>query len=240
MDSSVGSSVTSSEPTTVNHPVQVVRVADGKSLPYEIRIGAGLLPQAAELIAAALGTVPRRVHLVSDTTIAPLHAPALQQSLESAGAKVFVHTLPTGESEKSWARLEALSDAILESGIDRSDALVALGGGVVGDITGLAGALLLRGVPVVQVPTSLLAQVDSSVGGKTAIDTKRGKNLIGVFSPPRLVLCDSDVLASLPLRELRCGLAEIIKYGLAFDPEFFAWLEANATRLTNPKGLGLC
>ena len=215
--------------------VQIVRVADGQAVPYEIQIGAGLLSRAAELIATALGDLPRSVHIVSDTTLAPLYAPAVRESLESAGAKVFLHTIPLGESEKSWQRLEALTDAILANGIERSDALIALGGGVVGDITGLAGALLLRGVSVVQVPTSVLAQVDSSVGGKTAIDTRHGKNLIGAFYSPRLVLCDLSVLSSLPVRELRCGFAEIIKYGLAFDADFFAWLEDKAAILSNPK-----
>ena len=215
-------------------PAQIVKVAGGNHPPYEIFIGAGLLPQTAEAIASTLGQLPSRLHLVSDNQVAPLHLAPVENALRGAGAEVFTHIIAPGEGEKSWDGLKSLTDKILSQGIARDDCLVALGGGVVGDLTGLAGALLLRGVPVVQVPTSLLAQVDSSVGGKTAIDTRQGKNLIGAFYPPRLVLCDTSTIASLPVREVRCGLAEIIKYGLALDAEFFAWLTSNAQTLLQP------
>ena len=164
--------------------------------------------------------------VVADDTVAGLYGAAVVQSLEAAGLKATLLGVPPGEGSKSFAELERLCDRMLALELDRKDLVVALGGGVVGDLAGFAAAIYMRGVDVVQIPTSLLAQVDSSVGGKTAIDTPRGKNLIGAFWQPRRVLADLDVLATLPERELRAGWAEVLKYGLLGDAAFFGRLEA--------------
>jgi 3-dehydroquinate synthase len=156
--------------------------------------------------------------------VAALHAPALMASLEGAGIRPRLIAVPPGEASKSFAELERVLDRMLAAGLDRSGLVVALGGGVVGDLAGLAAALCMRGVDFVQIPTSLLAQVDSSVGGKTAVDTPRGKNLVGAFHQPRLVLADIGVLATLPERQLRSGWAEVLKHGLICDAGFFGWL----------------
>lgn len=199
----------------------VVSVSGGSFRSYDVVVGPGLLAQAGERIAPlARG----RTVIVSDQTVAALHGPALQASLAAAGVASQMVVVPAGEASKSFAELERLMDALLASGLDRKDVVVALGGGVVGDLAGLAAALYMRGVDFVQVPTTLLAQVDSSVGGKTAIDTPRGKNLVGAFHQPRLVLADIDVLATLPAVQLRSGWAEVLKHGLICDPEFFDWL----------------
>jgi 3-dehydroquinate synthase len=152
-------------------------------------------------------------------------------SLKAEGFTGRLIALPPGEDTKSFDGLADLSDRLLALELDRSDVVVAFGGGVIGDLAGFAASIYKRGIGFVQIPTTLLAQVDSSVGGKTAIDTPRGKNLIGAFHQPRLVIADLDILATLPERELRCGYAEIIKYGLLGDPDFFAWLEANSARV---------
>jgi 3-dehydroquinate synthase len=161
---------------------------------------------------------------VSDETVAALHGPALQVSLQAVGIRSEIIAVPPGEASKSFAELERLMDRLLSFGLDRKDAIVALGGGVVGDLAGLAAALYMRGIDFIQVPTTLLAQVDSSVGGKTAIDTPRGKNLVGAFHQPRLVLADIDGLSTLPERQLRSGWAEVLKHGLICDADFFNWL----------------
>ena len=191
---------------------------------YPITIGSGLLGDT-ECIAAYLSSP--RLALVSNDTLWPLYAGMLQTRLESAGYSVVPIVLPDGEEYKSWESLNAIYDALLENHCDRQTTLVALGGGVIGDITGFAAATYQRGVPFIQIPTTLLAQVDSSVGGKTAINHPRGKNMVGAFYQPRLVLADTDTLKTLPEREYRSGIAEVIKYGLILDYAFFAWIEAN-------------
>ncbi len=193
--------------------------------PYDVLIGPGLLERAGALIAPLLKR-PRLV-VVMDETVSDLHGASLAASLGAAGVAFHPVVIAPGEAAKSFAGLEALCDALLALELDRGDLVAAFGGGVVGDLAGFAAAILKRGIDFVQLPTTLLAQVDSSVGGKTAIDTPRGKNLIGAFHQPRLVLADLDVLASLPRRELVCGYAEVIKYGLLGDLAFFEWLEAN-------------
>ncbi len=209
-------------------PPALVRVAlaDGD---YDVVVGSGLLARAGGLLAPVLPQ--RRLVVVADETVAPLHLPALRAGLEEAGFAVRTVLVPPGEASKSLAQFGRLTDALLEEGVERRTAVVALGGGVIGDLAGFAAATLLRGLPFVQVPTTLLAQVDSSVGGKTGINTAFGKNLLGAFHQPRIVLADTDVLATLPLRELRAGYAEIVKAGLIGDAGFFAWCEANGAAL---------
>jgi 3-dehydroquinate synthase len=206
----------------------IVAVALGERS-YDIVIGESLIGRAGGLIAPVAQS--RRAIVVSDSHVAPLHLSGLRQSLEQAGFAVGEAIVPAGESSKDYAEFGRLLDAILGQRPDRGTLLVALGGGVVGDLTGFAAASLLRGLDFVQIPTSLLAQVDSSVGGKTAINSRYGKNLIGAFHQPRLVLADIDLLATLPAREMRAGYAEVVKYGLIDEPEFFAWLESNGPAL---------
>lgn len=189
--------------------------------PYDVVVGRGLLARAGERIAPL---AKGRTVIVSDETVAAIHGQALSASLGAAGVRTQTITVPAGEASKSFAQLERVLDRLLEIGLDRKDVVVALGGGVVGDLAGLAAALYMRGIDFVQVPTTLLAQVDSSVGGKTAIDTPRGKNLVGAFHQPRLVLADIDVLATLPDKQLRSGWAEVLKHGLICDAAFFDWL----------------
>lgn len=196
---------------------------------YDAHIGAGLIARAGELIAPFAAT--GRVFVVTDRTVARLHRPALIASLDAAGLQNWTVTLPAGEAAKSFRGLERVCRHLLQAGIGRRDLVIALGGGVIGDLAGLAAGLVKRGVDVVQIPTTLLAQVDSSVGGKTAIDTPEGKNMIGLIHQPRLVLADLDVLTTLPERERRAGYAEILKIGLIGDADFFTWCEANAARL---------
>ncbi len=197
---------------------------------YPILIGSGLLGQAA-----TYGDLPRAESalVVSNTTVAPLYAAQLTDALQSRYRRVFLVTLPDGEEHKDWATLQRVFDALLEQGCDRKTVLFALGGGVVGDMTGFAAASYMRGVPFVQIPTTLLAQVDSSVGGKTAINHPLGKNMIGAFYQPLQVVCDLDVLQTLPSREISAGLAEVIKYGPIADMAFLDWIEANLDALLN-------
>lgn len=190
--------------------------------PYEVRVGRGLLDDAGAALAPLLAA-PRAV-VISDETVAALHGPALIAALDGAGIAGELITIPAGEASKSFAELERVLDRLLELGLDRAGTVIALGGGVVGDLAGLAAALYMRGIACIQIPTTLLAQVDSSVGGKTAIDTPRGKNLIGAFHHPRLVLADIDLLGTLPERQLRAGWAEVIKHGLICDAAFFDWV----------------
>jgi len=199
-----------------------VRVAlEGRA--YDVLIGAGLVETAGERLRPLM---PRPfVPVVMDETVARLHGERLRTSLEARGLDCPAVVIAPGEAAKSFAGLEALCERLLALGVERSDLIVAFGGGVVGDLAGFAAAILKRGMDFVQIPTTLLAQVDSSVGGKTAIDTAHGKNMIGAFHQPRLVLADTDVLATLPRRELVCGYAEVLKYGLLGDAEFFGWLE---------------
>lgn len=199
----------------------IIPVTGGGFAPYDVLVGRGLLAEAGGRIAPfARG----RIAIVTDETVAGLHGAALRASLEGAGLRSEIVAVPPGEASKSFGELERLMDRLLVLGLDRKDVIVALGGGVVGDLAGLAAALYMRGIDFVQVPTTLLAQVDSSVGGKTAIDTPRGKNLVGAFHQPRLVLADIDVLSTLPERQVRSGWAEVIKHGLICDAVFFDWL----------------
>jgi 3-dehydroquinate synthase len=195
---------------------------------YPIYVGAGLLARA-ELIVEKLPQ--RRAAIVTNTTIAPLYLAPLRRALEESGVEVVPITVPDGESHKNWDTLSRILDALVENRCERGTALIALGGGVIGDLAGFAAAVYQRGVPYVQVPTTLLAQVDSAVGGKTAINHPRGKNMIGAFYQPLAVVSDTDALGTLPRREFAAGLAEVVKYGVIRDPSFFAWLEANMARL---------
>jgi len=192
---------------------------------YDILIGPGLISRAGAEIARRLPGV--RAAIVTDENVAGAHLAALTGSLEAAGIAATPIVLPAGEKTKSFSSLEHVVDGVLAARLERRDVVVALGGGVMGDLAGFAAGIVRRGMGFVQVPTSLLAQVDSSVGGKTGINTARGKNLVGVFHQPKLVLADTDALNTLPPREFRAGYAEVAKYGLIDRPDFFAWLEAN-------------
>jgi 3-dehydroquinate synthase len=205
---------------------EIIKVGLG-ARSYDIHVGRGLLAQAPELLKLfARGPVP----VVTDENVARLHLAALS----GLDAKPIV--LAPGEGTKSFAGLETLSSALLRSGVDRGGLIIALGGGVIGDLTGLAAGILKRGIAFAQIPTTLLAQVDSSVGGKTAINTREGKNLVGLFHQPRIVIADIDVLSTLPKRELLCGYAEVVKYGALGDRAFFEWLEANGAKALGGDG----
>jgi 3-dehydroquinate synthase len=192
---------------------------------YDILIGPGLISRAGAEIASRLKG--RKAAIITDAHVAPLYLEALVKSLEGVGIAPTQFVLPAGEKTKSFEHLMTVCDKVLEARVERNDCVIALGGGVIGDLAGFAAGIVRRGVRFVQVPTSLLSQVDSSVGGKTGINSRHGKNLIGVFHQPDLVLADTDVLNSLSAREFRAGYAEVAKYGLIDKPDFFAWLEAN-------------
>lgn len=209
---------------------QTVRVALG-ARSYDIVVGTGLLDAAPQYLGAVMARPS--VLIATDGTVAGLHLPALTAALTQGGIEWRQILLPPGERTKSFAYLQGLTEAMLGLGIDRQTTVIALGGGVIGDVAGFAASIVLRGVDYVQIPTTLLAQVDSSVGGKTGIDVPRGKNLIGSFHQPRLVLADIATLRTLPRRELMAGYAEIVKYGLVRDAAFFAWLETNGPALCN-------
>jgi 3-dehydroquinate synthase len=196
---------------------------------YPIHIGAGLLPRAGELLAPAF-LRPRAV-IVSNPVVAAHYLEPLQSSLRAAGVASDAMLIPDGEAYKTMATLDDVLTRLLQSKAERSTTLVALGGGVVGDLAGFAAAIYQRGMPFIQVPTTLLAQVDSSVGGKTAVNHPLGKNMVGAFHQPRAVLIDTRCLRTLPARELAAGLAEVIKCGAIRDADFFAWLEANLDRI---------
>ena len=191
---------------------------------YPIHIGTGLLDRA-ELILPFLKT--SRVAVVTNDVVGPLYLARFSATLRQAGMRVTEIVLPDGEAHKDWPTLNLIFDGLLGDRCDRSTTVVALGGGVVGDMAGFAASAYQRGVPFIQVPTTLLSQVDSSVGGKTAINHPLGKNMIGAFYQPTAVLADIGTLDTLPDRELSAGLAEVIKYGVLGDAAFFAWLEAN-------------
>jgi 3-dehydroquinate synthase len=203
---------------------------------YEILIGSGLLAEPAAW--RGLPTASQAL-IVTNTTVAPLYAAALQQAIAPHYRHISVLSLPDGEAHKDWPTLNRIFDHLLESAADRKTVLFALGGGVVGDMTGFAAACYMRGVPFVQVPTTLLAQVDSSVGGKTAINHPLGKNMIGAFYQPRRVVCDLATLQTLPGREVSAGLAEVIKYGPIADDAFLGWIEdhLDALRALDPAAL---
>ena len=195
---------------------------------YDILIGAGLMART-DLILGSLRS--RRAAIVTNETVGNLYLSPLERQLSSAGIELTGVVLKDGEAYKNWESLNAIHDAMLAARCDRTTTVIALGGGVVGDLAGFAAATYQRGVPFIQIPTTLLSQVDSSVGGKTGINHPRGKNMVGAFWQPRLVLADTESLRTLPDRELSAGLAEVIKYGLIRDEEFLVWIEANIDRL---------
>ena len=188
---------------------------------YDILIGSDLLAELPKHLPQ------KKTYIVTDANVAKLHLKKLETLLSAAGISYESKILPSGEGTKSFAKLEQLCDWLLEKKIERKTTIIAFGGGVIGDLVGFAASIVLRGINFIQVPTTLLAQVDSSVGGKTAINSKQGKNLVGSFYQPKLVLADTEVLRTLPHREFVSGYAEIVKYGLINDPEFFTWLNTN-------------
>lgn len=196
---------------------------------YDVVVGDGLLPRAGALLAPVLPQ--KRAVVVTDETVAALHLPALLEGLGATGVQARTVVVPPGEASKSTAGFLHVAEALLDAGVERGTTVIALGGGVVGDLAGFAAAVTLRGLPFVQVPTTLLSQVDSSVGGKTGINTRHGKNLLGAFHQPRAVLADTGVLGTLPVRELLAGYAEVAKAGLIGDAAFFEWCEAHAPAL---------
>jgi 3-dehydroquinate synthase len=199
--------------------------------PYEIHVEAGLINRVASLVAPfARGG---RVVVVTDENVAEQVWPTVQNMLVKGNLGTDLFILPAGEDGKSWAQLERLTDWLLAQHVERSDHIIALGGGVVGDITGFAASIVKRGCHFIQIPTSLLAQVDSSVGGKTAINSRAGKNMVGAFHQPSLVLIDPDVLESLPRRQLAAGFAEVVKYGLIDEADFFDYCDANLEAFFN-------
>jgi len=200
---------------------------------YPIHIGSGLLDASFENFKA------KKVAIVSNEIVAPLYLERVRRALENVGAGTTAIILPDGEAHKCWASLNIIYDHLLAERCDRTTPIVALGGGVIGDLAGFAAATYQRGVPFIQIPTTLLAQVDSSVGGKTGINHPRGKNMIGAFWQPRMVIADTDTLRTLPDRELSAGLAEVIKYGLIRDLPFLGWLEANMDALMARDGAAL-
>jgi 3-dehydroquinate synthase len=208
--------------------MDVVPVALG-ARSYEVRIAPGLLAQAGSHLLPLLRR--KRVAVIADARVADLHLGALRAGLEGDGIALDVLTLPAGEGTKDWAHLKTCVEWLLEKKVERRDVVLAFGGGVIGDLAGFAAAILRRGVRFVQLPTSLLAQVDSSVGGKTGINSSHGKNLIGAFHQPSLVLADIDLLTSLPPRDFLAGYGEVVKHGLLGDAGFFDWLEANGPDL---------
>ena len=209
---------------TSDAAVTTVNVGLGERA-YDILIGDGLIERAGQEIAARLPGI--RAAVVTDENVAAAHLAALTASLDAAGIGNVAIMLPAGEKTKSFAALQDVVDRVLAARLERGDAVIALGGGVIGDLAGFAAGIVRRGMNFIQMPTSLLAQVDSSVGGKTGINTAHGKNLVGVFHQPRIVLADTAALDTLPPREFRAGYAEVAKYGLIDRPQFFAWLEQN-------------
>jgi shikimate kinase/3-dehydroquinate synthase len=214
-----------------------VRVALG-ARSYDILIGAGLLAEAGEKIAAVAPGAACAI--VTDANVARLHLPALEDSLKAAGVRYSTIVVEPGEGSKSLSVFGRVCEEAIAARIERRDVIVALGGGVVGDLSGFVAASLRRGARFVQIPTTLLAQVDSSVGGKTGINSPQGKNLIGAFHQPSLVLADVDTLATLPPREFRAGYAEVVKYGLIGDRRFFEWLEADGDAIFHGKPEQIC
>lgn len=202
---------------------------------YDVLIGQGLIARAGDLMAPLLKRP--RVTILTDETVAALHLAPLQSALSAAGIDSAALALPAGEATKSWPQLTRSVEWLLEQRVERRDLVVALGGGVIGDLAGFAAAILRRGVDFVQIPTTLLAQVDSSVGGKTGINSAQGKNLIGAFHQPALVLADIDVLDTLEPRDFRAGYGEVAKYGLLGDADFFDWLEQNGPALARDPAL---
>ncbi len=198
---------------------------------YDVVIGQGLIDDAASYLAPLLNR--SHVSIIADTHVADLHFEALSASLNASGITTRLLRLPQGEATKSWAHLTNVVEWLLDERVERNDVVVAFGGGVVGDLVGFAAAILRRGVRFVQIPTSLLAQVDSSVGGKTGINTRHGKNLVGAFHQPSLVLADTGLLGTLTKRDLLAGYGEVVKYGMLGDAAFFEWLETNGPLISS-------
>lgn len=221
------------EPGLVAARVQVALGARS----YEIFVGENLLDDAGRLLARLLPVT--RAVVVTDTAVAPLYLPRLTAALARAGLGAASVVLPAGEASKDFPTLQRLCEDLLDAEVERTTLVIALGGGVIGDIAGFAAGILLRGLPYVQVPTTLLAQVDSAVGGKTAINSRHGKNLFGLFHQPRAVIADIASLATLPARQMRAGYAEVVKYGLINDASFFDWLEENGARVLAHDGPAL-
>ncbi|MEM7088728.1 MAG: 3-dehydroquinate synthase [Pseudomonadota bacterium] len=207
---------------------QTVHVALGERA-YDVEIGPDLLAQSGAMIAPMLDR--RKVAVITDHNVAALHLDALRDGLAASGIDMSALTLPAGEATKSWPHFEHAVEWLLAEKVERRDVVVALGGGVIGDLVGFAAAVMRRGVRFVQIPTSLLAQVDSSVGGKTGINAPHGKNLIGAFHQPALVLADTSVLNTMARRDFLSGYGEVVKYGLLGDAEFFGWLEKNGSKI---------
>ncbi len=216
--------MTSAQISARNIATETVHVSLGDRS-YDILIGSGLIARAGEEIAARLPGI--RAAVVTDENLAKLHLPSLLDALEAAGINATPVIVAAGEKSKGFATLETVTNDILKARLERGDAVIALGGGVIGDLAGFVAGIVRRGMNFIQIPTSLLAQVDSSVGGKTGINTAYGKNLVGVFNQPQLVLADTDILDTLSKREFAAGYAEVAKYGLIDQPEFFTWLENN-------------
>ena len=198
---------------------------------YDIMIGKGLLKSAGMIIRNSIGT--GNCWIITDQNVAPLYLSPIQKSLAEAAIQSHTIVLPASESTKTFKTIEMVTNRVLDEIPERGSTLIALGGGVVGDITGFAASIILRGINFIQVPTTLLAQVDSAVGGKTGINTEHGKNLLGAFYQPNLVITDTDVLNSLPQREMFAGYAEVVKYGLIRDAKFFKWLEQSGNAIVN-------
>ena len=185
---------------------------DLKDNPYEIIIGSKLIDELPDILSNFLGR--KNIYIICDEDIGSIILPKIRNVLDKSGYNVFVSLIPSGESSKNFKIVENTISELLDKGIERSDALIALGGGVIGDLTGFISSIIFRGIDFIQIPTTLLAQVDSSVGGKTAINVQQGKNLVGTFHQPKIVISDVSLLSSLPEREVKCGLAEIIKYSV--------------------------
>ena len=203
---------------------------------YPVHIGAGLLERVDALLPSMRS---RRAVVVTNPTVAQWHLAPLRDALSRAGVRCDVIVIPDGEAHKDWTTLNSIHTRLIELGAERSSLLIALGGGVVGDVAGFAAASYQRGMPLLQIPTTLLAQVDSSVGGKTAINHPLGKNMVGAFYQPSAVIIDTSTLATLPERELAAGIAEVIKYGAACDAGFFAWIEARLDDVRSRDGAAL-
>ncbi|MCF7644671.1 3-dehydroquinate synthase [Bacillus subtilis] len=216
--------MTSAQISARNIATETVHVSLGDRS-YDILIGSGLIARAGQEIASRLPGI--RAAVVTDENLAKLHLPVLLSALEAAGITATPVIVAAGEKSKGFATLESVTNDILKARLERGDAVIAFGGGVIGDLAGFVAGIVRRGMNFIQIPTSLLAQVDSSVGGKTGINTAYGKNLVGVFNQPQLVLADTDILDTLSKREFAAGYAEVAKYGLIDQPEFFAWLENN-------------
>jgi 3-dehydroquinate synthase len=196
---------------------------------YEVLIGRGLIADAHGLIAERVGAA--KIGIVTDSAVAKLHLSSLEVALKAAGRHAGTYVVPAGEGSKSFPELARLCEALLGMGLERKDLVIALGGGVIGDLAGFAASIIRRGIRFVQMPTTLLAQVDSSVGGKTGINTPQGKNLVGAFHQPSLVLADIDVLGTLPDRQFRAGYVEAAKFGMLGDAGYFGWLERNSNAI---------